>query len=338
MMYSHELEFERPNHLQATRPPELRGEHRGDVRLLVSSHSGHRHAHFSKLPLFLKAGDVLVVNDSATLAASLRVNRNAQPFTLNLSTDYGNGLWLAEPRQSSSTPRTLSIQAGEIFEVTGLSGRFISPHPELKRLWFVQFAQDVKPYLAQYGEPIRYSYVTGHYGLESYQSVFARVPGSAEMPSAARAFTPELVAELKAQGIEFAAITLHTGVSSLEVEGETLNDHSLYAEPFEVSGQTATQINRAKAESRRVIAVGTTVVRALASAWNGEVKPQRGFTQRFIQPGSGPGIELDGLLTGFHDPKASHLAMLYAVAGKDLVFGRVRRSRKRRLFVARVRG
>ena len=160
--------------------------------------------------------------------------------------------------------------------------------------------------------------MSNHYALEFYQSVFARVPGSAEMASAARAFTPKLVAELTAKGVEFAALTLHTGVSSLEVEGE-LDDHSLYAEPFEVSGQTAAQINRAKAEGRRVIAIGTTVVRALASAWNGEVKARRGFTQRFIRPGSGPGIQLDGLLTGFHDPKASHLAMLYAVAGRDLV-------------------
>ena len=320
MMYASELDFHRPAHLQASQPPELRGEHRGDVRLLVSSPHGHQHAHFSKLPLFLNEGDVLVVNDSATLPASLPAIRHTQPFALNLSTDYGAGLWLAEPRVNQSTPGPLNIRAGEVFETAGLKGTFVAVHPQLERLWFVQFDGDINSRLAQYGEPIRYGYVLDTYGLNAYQSVFARVPGSAEMPSAARAFTPHLVTELTAQGVKIAAITLHTGVSSLEIESETLDEHALYAEPFAVSEQTAMQINAAKREGRRIIAVGTTVVRALASAWNGsEVEAQRGFTQRFIHPESDAGIELDGLLTGFHDPKASHLAMLYAVAGKNLV-------------------
>ena len=319
-MYTSELEFHRPSYLQANQPPELRGEHRGDVRLLVSSPHGHQHAHFSKLSLFLNEGDVLVVNDSATLPASLPAIHHTQIFTLNLSTYYGAGLWLAEPRVNQSTPGPLDIRAGEVLETAGLKGTFVAVHPQLERLWFVQFDGDIGSRLAQYGEPIRYSYVPDTYELSAYQSVFARIPGSAEMPSAARAFTPNLVDALQAKGVKITAITLHTGVSSLEVESETLEKHALYAEPFAVSKEAAEQINRAKLEGRRIIAVGTTVVRALASAWNGsEVKAQRGFTQHFIHPESDAGIQLDGLLTGFHDPKASHLAMLYAVAGKDLV-------------------
>ena len=320
MTYLDDLDFERPAELQASLPPELRGEHRGDVRLLLSGPDGHQHAHFSKLPLFLMKDDLLVVNDSATLPASLRATGAHGDFTLNLSTHYGQNLWLAEPRISPATPGPLPVQAGESFRAAGLTAAFITPHPKLPRLWFVQFGGDVMEHLSEHGQPIRYGYVPERYGLDVYQTVFGTAPGSAEMASAARPFTRELVAELKASGVQFAAITLHTGVSSLEIKSDTLDDHNLYAEPFEVSAKTTEQINRAKAEGRRVIAIGTTVVRALASSWNGNrLKPARGFTSKFIRPGAGAGVPLDGLLTGFHDPKASHLAMLYAVAGKEPV-------------------
>ena len=313
-----DLTFERPAALQATRPPELRGAGRDDVRLLVSSPAGHAHAHFTNLAQFLRPGDLLVVNDSATLPASLPGRGAFGAFLLNLSTRYGANLWLAEPRWSASTPGPLPLQAGEALKVADLNARAVAPHPALPRLWFVQFRGDVEAAMSRYGTPIRYGYVPEVFGLASYQTVFAARPGSAEMPSAARPFTLAVVRKLEQTGVEFATITLHTGVSSLEVEGE-LERHSLYAEPFEVSAAAAAKVNAARGEGRRVIAVGTTVVRAVESAFDGvQLAAAKGFTRTFVRPGNYAGT-VDGLMTGFHDPQASHLAMLYAVAGQRLV-------------------
>ena len=195
----------------------------------------------------------------------------------------------------------------------------MSKYPELERLSFVQIHGDVDAALAEHGSPIRYGYVDQDYPMEAYQTIFGHVPGSAEMPSAARPFTQDVVDNLREKGVQIASILLHTGVSSLEVESEVLEDQTMYSEPFEVSPATAKAVNDARNEGRRVIAVGTTVVRALESAWNGEqVEPASGFTRLYIHPGRGVNV-VDGLLTGFHDPMASHLAMLYALAGEEMI-------------------
>ena len=313
------LDFERPAHLQAVEPPEFRGKGRDDVRLLVSTASGHRHTNFMQLAEYFRPGDVLVVNDSAVLPASLLAQGKVGSFTLNLSTQYASDLWLAEPRYSPERPGPLPLQAGDTFEVAGLEAQLVAPFPHIERLWFVRVEKGLESAMNEVGKPIHYSYVKETYPLEAYQTLFAKKPGSAEMPSAARPFSEAVVQSLKAKGVEIASLTLHTGVSSLEVESDTLDAHTLYAEPFSVSAQTAQTLNQARAEGRRIIAVGTTVVRALETVWNGELfAPQQGFTGRFIHPGQCACV-LDGLITGLHDPKASHLAMLYALAGQDLI-------------------
>ena len=201
----------------------------------------------------------------------------------------------------------------------GLAGRFVSAYPGLERLWFVQIAGDVEAAYAEYGSPIRYSYVDQEIPLRAYQTIFARVPGSAEMPSAARPFSSRLVQTLVERGVEIKSILLHTGVSSLEVEVEELEDQVLYPEPFSVPPATARAVNEARRAGRRVIAVGTTVVRALESAWDGTgVRAASGFTRLYVRPGR-PVHAVDGLLTGLHDPMASHLAMLYSIAGETMV-------------------
>lgn len=315
-----ELEFARPAALQAIAPPEAQGRPRDDVRLLVSRPDGsHEHAGFGDLPLYLRRGDLLVVNDSATLAASLPARAGFGPFRLNLSTGYGRNLWLAEPRWNHATPGPLPLSAGETVEVAGAPARLVAPFPGQPRLWFVAFKDDACRLMQEAGEPIRYGYVEQAWPLDAYQTIFARVPGSAEMPSAARPFTPRVLESLRARGVEIAPITLHTGVSSLEVESESVEQHALYAEPFRVPFETAQAVHRARAEGRRVIAVGTTVVRALESAWDGEkVRAVQGFTRLYIYPQRGVRT-IDGLLSGFHDPLASHLAMLYAVAGVERI-------------------
>jgi S-adenosylmethionine:tRNA ribosyltransferase-isomerase len=166
--------------------------------------------------------------------------------------------------------------------------------------------------MQRYGRPITYSYVRVHWPLENYQTVYAGPPGSAEMPSAGRAFSPDVLAELTHRGIGFVTLTLHTGVASLETHERP------YAEEYWVPELTARAVREAKRDGRRVIAVGTTVVRALESAFDqisGEVIATHAWTELVITPERGVRV-VDSLLTGFHEPKATHLAMLEAIAGR----------------------
>jgi S-adenosylmethionine:tRNA ribosyltransferase-isomerase len=316
-----ELDFERPRALQAEGPPERRGLARDEVRLLVTTERGHEHARFRDLPRFLAPGTLLVVNTSATLAASLPARHAALgPLIANVSTDYGGGLYLVEPRKSAAEPGPLPLEVGDPLEIAGLSARLVTPHPGLPRLWFVRVEGDLRKAMDRAGEPIRYGYLEAPYPpLAHYQTLFAREPGSAEMPSAARPFTARVVDALQAKGIVLAEVTLHSGVSSHELEAAEVEEQVLYAEPFEVPERTAEAVTAAKREGRPVIAAGTTVVRALESAWDGErVRPAAGFTRLLIHPGR-PVRSVDGLLTGLHDPLASHLALLYAIAPQELV-------------------
>ncbi len=321
-----ELLFDRPDILAATAPPETRGLARDEVRLMISSPRGHEHGHFLDLAQYLNPGDLLVVNESATLPASLPAKGAQGNFLLNLSTHYGNRLWLTEPRWSRSRPgnadpNTSLVREGDRIEVAGLPAWVVVPYPGLPRLWFVQFEGDVHAAMKQFGHPIVYGYIENPPGLDFYQTIFSTTPGSAEMPSAARPFTRRVVDSLHARGVQIAPILLHTGVSSLEVESEIVENHPLYPEPFWVPGDTARAVNAARAEGRRVIAIGTTVVRALESAWDAcsqKVRSVSGFTRLYIHPKRGVQV-IDGLLTGMHDPVTSHLAMLYAIAGQEMI-------------------
>jgi S-adenosylmethionine:tRNA ribosyltransferase-isomerase len=310
------LEFHRPPELSATAPPEERGIDRDGVRLLVSELSGDRHAQFFDLPSLLDPGDLLVVNESATVAASLPARGSIGDFLLNFSTDYGHGIWVAEPRWSFDRPGPLPIQPGTSLSVAGLPARALGPFPGLDRLWFLHVEGDLDERMRNVGTPIRYGYTSHPFPLSSYQTVFARVPGSAEMPSAGRPFSPRLLDRLRARGIRIAPVLLHTGVSSLEFESVPASFDRLYPEPFEVPAATVAAIEEAHRHCRRVVAVGTTVIRALESAWNsGGLRPRRGFTQLAISPAR-PVRSVDGLLTGLHDSRTSHLLLLFAVAGE----------------------
>lgn len=316
-----ELLFERPRALQADGPPERRGLARDEVRLLVTTERGHEHARFRDLPRFLPPGTLLVVNTSATLPASLPAQHAALGSLLaNVSTSYGGGLYLVEPRKSASEPGPLPLEVGDLLEIGDLPARLVVPHPGLPRLWFVQVEGDLRRAMERTGAPIRYGYLEPPYPpLADYQTLFSQAPGSAEMPSAARPFTARVVDDLRAKGIDLAGITLHSGVSSHELEADEVEEQALYAEPFAVPERTAEAVTAARQEGRPVIAVGTTVVRALESAWDGErVRPAAGFTRLLIHPGR-PVKSVDGLITGLHDPLASHLALLYALAPKELV-------------------
>jgi len=311
-----DLVFERPENLFARVPPEARGRDRDDVRLLVTLPDGHRDARFEDLPQFLRAGDLLVVNESAAIPASLSARGRLGTILLNLSTRFRSDLWIAEPRWSAGKPGPLPVEPGEDLRIGTATVRLLSQYPGIPRLWFVSSNRPLDGIVAERGQPIHYGY-TDAWPMEVYRTLFSRVPGSAEMPSAARPITPRIRGLLEEAGVRIAPVLLHTGVSSLEIESETVEAQAMYPEPFSVSAETARAVNRAHASGGRVIAIGTTVVRALESAWTpAGVRPCVGFTRLFVHPDRGIHA-VDGLLTGFHDPVTSHLALLTAFLGID---------------------
>jgi S-adenosylmethionine:tRNA ribosyltransferase-isomerase len=309
-----DLVFERPESLFAHAPPEIRGRGRDDVRLLVTGPEGQRHARFIDLPQFLRRGDLLVVNESAAIPASLPAQGRLGPILLNLSTRFRSDLWIAEPRWNAGKPGPMPLDSGEELRIGLGRVRLLSPYPGIPRLWFVLADRSLDPLIGDLGRPVHYGY-TDAWPMDVYRTLFSRVPGSAEMPSAARPLTAAVLRELAEGGVRIASILLHTGVSSLEIEADSLQ--AVYPEPFLVSREAADAVNRTHANGGRVIAVGTTVVRALESAWAPEgVRPTQGFTRLFVNPGRGVRA-VDGLLTGFHDPVTSHLALLGAFLGMD---------------------
>src|SRR5919202_886003 len=303
------LDFELPTELEAHEPPEARGLARDQVRLLVSHLGDDRveHRRFVDLPDVLRAGDLLVANDSATLPAALTAWRDdGTQLTLHISTRLPAELWVVEPRR-------ISAGDGEVLRLAGGARcRLLARYPHSTRLWVAQLDADVPGLMARFGRPIAYPYVRGQWPIEMYQTVYAGPPGSAEMPSAGRAFSPDVLEQLAHRGIQFHTLTLHTGVAILE------GHERPYAEEYRVPELTASAVRAARAEGRRVIAVGTTVVRALESAWeagDGQVVASHAWTDLVIGPERGVRV-VDSLLTGFHEPKASHLAMLETSAGR----------------------
>ena len=306
-----------PRFPEADRPPEERGLARDAVRLLVSTGDGEVDRRFADLPTLLRAGDLLVVNDSATVPASLPARGDAGEFLLNLSTEYGPGLWLAEPRWGVGRPGPLPLRVGDRFRAGSLEARVVGAFPGIPRLRFVRLRGNVRATMARRGRPIRYGYLAEDRPLADYQTIFARAPGSAEMPSAGRPFTPSLLDRLRARGISVASITLHTGVSSLELEPAATAAVPIYPEPFEVPVATVEAIAAARCRGGRIFAVGTTVVRALESTVGpGGLRPGRGFTRLYLHPGRSVRA-FDGLLTGLHDARSTHLALMAAVVGAD---------------------
>jgi S-adenosylmethionine:tRNA ribosyltransferase-isomerase len=320
------LDFTLPPELEASEPPEARGLSRDDVRLMVSYRSDNRivHARFRDITDVLEAGDVLVINTSGTLNAALNARRgDGAPFELHLSTRLPADLWVVEMREISGTftKPYYTARAGEIYHLPGDGqATLLTPYNEAERLkpgktrlWIAALSLPggYLDYLAAYGFPIRYSYVREGWDSRYYQTVYANEMGSAEMPSAGRAFTPELLTRLVAKGVQITPLILHTGVASLE-------DHEPpYEEYYRVPEITAQIVNTARREGRRVIAVGTTVVRALETVTdaNGITHPGEGWTGIVITPQRGIRA-VNGLLTGLHEPKATHLAMLEALANR----------------------
>jgi S-adenosylmethionine:tRNA ribosyltransferase-isomerase len=310
--------LEAPARLEAHEPPEARGLDRDAVAMLVATRGDGAlvHARFRELPRFLDAGDLLVVNTSATLPAALDARLGTRLVELRLSTPADHGTWVIELRTEDRLPLSRPPSGARLELPGGAGAQLLAPYAGSDRLSVARFelGEPLERYLQRHGRPIRYGYVPDEWPLEAYQTVFALEPGSAEMPSAGRPFTTELVTELVARGVLVAPVTLHTGVSSPE-RGE-----APYPERYRVPAATARLVNAVHRWRGRVIAVGTTVVRALetVAAPDGTVGEGEGWTNLVVTPERGLHA-VDGLLTGWHDPESSHLQMLEAAAGADLL-------------------
>ena len=319
--------FPAPSDATAPAPAEWRGYARDEVRMLVARPDGVTHARFRDLPDHLERGDLLVVNDSATEARELDARLAGRgPVVLHLAQLLRDGDWAVELRTAPDAGKpVLDAAEGDVVTAGDLRLTLTAPYPgpassptgHGNRLWRTRVTGDVARALAHDARPIAYGYLDRRYPLEAYQTVFGHRPGSAEMPSAARPFTPELVTRLVSHGIQVAPVTLHTGVSSQEA-GEAPPP-----EWFEVTATTARLVRDTKLAGGRVVAVGTTVTRALESAVTRRgrrgytVRAARGWTSRVVTPARPPYV-IDGLVTGWHDPEASHLLLVEAVAGRDL--------------------
>lgn len=314
--------FVLPPGREATAPPERRGLRRDGVRLLVATPRETGHATFDRLGQYLRAGDLLVVNTSATLPAALDGTWQARPVVVHLSTRRDDGTWVVELRRPDGRGPVWDAAAEEEVVVAG-DGTVRLLGPDVAdgdvrgvRLWraALDLPGPTSAHLQRHGRPITYGHLTAPYPLEDHQTIFARHPGSAEMASAARPFTPRLVTDLVSRGIGIAPVTLHAGVSSPEA-GEPPRP-----ERFEVPASTAAHVEQTRRTGGRVVAVGTTVTRALESATDrrGHVRPAHGWTDLVLGPDR-PAVVVGGLVTGWHEPGASHLRLLEAVAGRELV-------------------
>jgi S-adenosylmethionine:tRNA ribosyltransferase-isomerase len=327
--------------LEAHEPPEVRGLGRDDVAMLVSTRRDGSlvHARFRDLPEFLRAGDLVVVNTSATLPAALDARLDGLPVELRLSTPaisdtaargMSRGLspghgpnghvpatvphWVVELRTAERMPFARPPTPASLELPGGARAELLAPFAASARLAVARLhlGEPLLDYVHRHGRPIRYSYVPREWPVAAYQTVFSREPGSAEMPSAGRPFTHELVTDLACVGVLVVPVTLHTGVSSLE-RGE-----SPYPERYRVPRQTLELAAAVRSRGGRVIAVGTTVVRALETvAALGSTDDTGGWTRLVVTPARGL-LAVDGLLTGWHEPESSHLQLLDAVAGRDL--------------------
>lgn len=314
--------YDLPATLEASEPPEARGLTRDAVRMLVAYRSSGVlvPSSFVFLPRFLEPGDLLVVNTSGTIPAAIdAVDGDGNAVVVHLSTQLDDTRWVVEPRRvvgrtterwvGLPPPRRLHLREGALLSLE-------EPYGEMQRLWVAQLelGQRTLSWLAGHGRPIRYGYVERPWPIEMYQNVYATDPGSAEMPSAGRPFTPEVITRLVAKGVGITPLVLHTGVASLEA------DELPYPERVTVPVSTAERVNAAHRAGQRVIAVGTTAVRALETSVgdDGNAHAYDGWTDLVISPERGVRV-IDGMITGWHEPASSHLMMLEAIAGRELV-------------------
>jgi S-adenosylmethionine:tRNA ribosyltransferase-isomerase len=310
------LDFYLPNELNASLPPEERGIRRDHVRMMMldRSYGKIQHDLFFHLPEHLQQGDLVILNNSRTIPAVFKAKRlgNGKIVTkveVRLARRLTEDTWEALIVQDYTNIGDTFIFAPELSaKVMG-----IKENTPLTILKFAKKGSDLLNMFYRLGEPVRYEYINHPWDLDYYQTVFASHPGSVEMPSAGRAFSWELLFTLMRKGIQVDFIQLHTGLSYL-LDDKWHQTPEENEEEYHISEQTKQRILETKAAGKRVIAVGTTVVRALETfAISGALS---GVTNLYINQHF-PLKIADGIITGLHEPKASHLDMLSAFISKQ---------------------
>jgi S-adenosylmethionine:tRNA ribosyltransferase-isomerase len=326
-----DLQFEVPDEKAASVPPEATGRDRSDVRLLVIQRASSQieHRRFVDLPEYLRRGDVVVLNASATLPAQfMATDAQAREIKVRLSSRDPASNGKGDKWHAVLDPDA-DVRPGDVLRFGAIDGAelratVVTRHPRVHKLWLLAFDLNDVP-MAQWrnrlGKPIRYHYVPQEWGLEYYQNVYSQFPGSSEMPSAGRAFTPAMLAELNDRGVGVVRIVLHTGVSNIDIEEEQVERHRMYEEPYQITDEAAEVINHARQRGGRVVAIGTTVVRTLETVADerGWLEGRRGWTSLYIAPGYRFKI-VDVLVTGLHEAKTTRLVLATAFAAdKDLI-------------------
>ncbi|MDR0268663.1 S-adenosylmethionine:tRNA ribosyltransferase-isomerase [Paenibacillus sp.] len=310
-MMASEIEFDLPDSLNASEPPERRGVRRDHVKMMVLNRKNSHilHDDFFSIDQYLHKGDVVVLNNSRTIPAVLKTMNNIE---IRLSRKRGKATW-------DALIMGRDVKLGDTFEISEcLNARVIAKVPSLP-FWTLEFSKEgyeLYDEIYKNGEPVRYEYIDTPWGMDYYQTVYASVPGSVEMPSAGRAFSWELLSKLQKKGVHIVFLQLHAGLSYFMDDnwGGTPLDCN---EPYHIPLDTMETICQAKATGRRVVAIGTTVVRALeTAAMNAALS---GWTNLYIQK-QFPLQIVDGILTGFHEPRASHLDMLSAFIDSMFLF------------------
>jgi S-adenosylmethionine:tRNA ribosyltransferase-isomerase len=323
------LPFHLPAELNADRPPERRGVARDRVRLLVIDRDSHRlmHTRFDRIAEFLAPGDLLVFNSSRTLPATLAgsVRNSKLAVEVRLAELLPDDTWLALLVRSLQNKAENVFAKGLILDFEqDLSCEVLDQDQRIPRLWRIRFSKSGTEFLDliyRIGQPVRYRYLSAPWRLSYYQTVYALQPGASEMPSAGRAFTWRLLLGLRHHGVGSTSITLHTGLSSY-LDSELDRQHLASEEEYWVSEEAAAKIRRARDSGRRIVAVGTTVVRALESAAmesGGDVRACHQYTQLRIAADYRLQV-VNGLLTGLHEPEASHLDLLAAFVPPDKIY------------------
>lgn len=312
--------FVLPEELSAKEPPEQRGMARDAVRLMVIDRRSFAisHARFNQLGEFLRPNDLLVFNSSRTLPAALASCETSTGacVQVRLAQHLPDDSWLALLVCQNGDPFACGLHLGMQIQLTEqLSATVGARDARIPRLWQLRFSQsgaELIQSLYRIGQPIRYEYVSAPWALDAYQTVYAREPGSAEMPSAGRAFTWQLLFGLRRQGIDMTQIVLHTGLSSY-MDDDLDAQHPASVEEYLIPERAVAKIHQTRQAGGRIIAVGTTVVRALESVVDaqGTIIAGHGYTRLHITA-SHPLRAVDGLLTGLHEPEASHLDLLTA--------------------------
>ncbi|WP_260631548.1 S-adenosylmethionine:tRNA ribosyltransferase-isomerase [Neobacillus niacini] len=312
MMTATAFDFYLPSELNASHPPERRGIRRDHVKMMVLDKKTGQVSHdkFFRLADYLQPGDLVVMNNSRTVPAILQATLLRNTKTVKQEVE----IRLARRRNEDTWDVlivTEDVGLGDILhfspDLTAVVIDIRKGSP-LKTILFSKKGTDLFNSIYALGEPVRYEYIHHKWELDYYQTVFASHPGSVEMPSAGRAFSWELLFILQKKGIELDFIQLHTGLSYLLDDDYEPSPTDNYEE-YHLSETTIEKIKKTKAAGGRVIAVGTTVVRALESAEvTGELN---GVTNLYIKQNF-PLKMVDGIITGFHEPKASHLDMLTA--------------------------